>query len=810
MKAILLAGGMGTRLHPLTLTCPKPLLPIGNLPIIARIIFALRKQNIREFIFLLHYQPEAFIEALGDGSAYDASFEYVALEKDLSTAGSVRCIREHLRETCLVHSADILAEAPVRAMLDFHRSKRSLATIALYPQPAPLSYGIVRRQPDGRIRQFLEKPTWPEVFSDWVNAGVYLIEPELVDHIPESDHQIYFEKHVFPQLAAAGAPLFGFPITGYWRDVGTPEDLRVANLEFLDGQLPAAFLTRDETARHRHERTFLAYGESNSIANTALLSETVIKSGCQIAANAKITRSVLLDNVNVLAGAIIDSAIIMDDACIGEAASLLPNSLIGEGAEIAAQSVIQAHGVVNPKQRVSSGQVVPTRRVLPTGYLRGFVDGGSVMGMCFNVDFMTWLGKAFGSRQTLASAGSSEAVHRPILLCTADVGNMRELVTPLIAGLTAAGCDVACLQRGTLPLARHLLFSKNYIGGVYVGKEDDTNLLRVALLNRSGEDLTSLETCSLEFVDLLEHGRQGSVTAVDERYAYEHYLQALVNAVSPGRVDCPLPVFVSIANTKIEPLLQSFVERLQLPLRINSLPGGVDVASPVETEGWHFEIDSAGEKLKVFFMNDAGMRTTISDGALAELLLRQVEGEEKLLFNWLVPPIANRGVDQRIMRVPGVKANFGEFARRENISSWLGFDGQGSITISAWQSYPDALMALVYLLPGLAALAQRNDDATLRQQQLLSCTNEQKAMLMRRLLENFAGNVTGISDGIRVGAEAEYVIVRPCAGIDALQIFYAESPFNEKRNSLAAVVVKNLTSWIKEEEGGFMKNGRRN
>lgn len=809
MKAILLAGGMGTRLHPLTLTCPKPLLPIGNLPIIARIIFALRKQNIREFIFLLHYQPEAFIDALGDGSAYDASFEYVALEKDLSTAGSVRCIREYVRETCLVHAADILAEAPVRAMLDFHRSKRSLATLALYPQPAPLSYGIVRRQPDGRIRQFLEKPTWPEVFSDWVNAGVYLIEPELVDHIPESDHQIYFEKHVFPQLAAAGAPLYGFPITGYWRDVGTPEDLRVANLEFLDGQLPAAFLTRDETARHRHQRTFLAYGESNSIANTALLSETVIKRGCQIAANARITRSVLLDNVNVLAGAIIDSAIIMDDACIGESASLLPNSLIGEGAEIAAQSIIQAHGVVNPKQRVSSGQVVPTRRVLPTGYLRGFVDGGSVMGMCFNADFMTWLGKAFGSRQALAAAGNSEAVLRPILLCAADAGNMRELVTPLIAGLTAAGCEVACLQRGTLPLARHLLFSKNYAAGIYVGKDDGTNLLRVALLTGSGEDLTSLETCSLEFVDLLEHGRQGGVTAVDERHAYEHYLQALANTVPPGRVDCPAPVFVSIANAKIEPLLQRFVERLQLPLRINLLPGDVVVASPVETEGWHFEIDSAGEKLKVFFMNDAGMRTSISDGALAELLRQQVKGEVKLLFNWLILPACNDHESPHTI-VPGVKASFADFARREKIPSWLSFDGQGSITISAWQSYPDALMALVYLLPGLAALAQRNDDVTLRQQQLLACTNELKAMLMRRLLENFAGNVTGISDGIRVGAGAECVIVRPCAGIDALQIFYAENPVNEKRNSLAALVIKNLTAWIKENEGRFMKNGRRN
>ncbi len=809
MKAILLAGGMGTRLHPLTLTCPKPLLPIGNLPIVARIIFALRKQNIREFIFLLHYQPDAFIQALGDGSAYDASFEYAVLEKDLSTAGSVRYIREYVREPCLIHAADILAEAPVCAMLDFHRSRRSLATLALYPQPAPLSYGIVRRQPDGRIRQFLEKPTWPEVFSDWVNAGVYLIEPELIDHIPASEGQVYFEKHVFPQLCADNAPLFGFPIRGYWRDVGTPEDLRIANLEFLDGQLPAAFLTRDEAARHRHERTFLAYGEGNSIASTALLSETVIKSGCQIAANAKITRSVLLDNVNVLAGAIIDSAIIMDHACIGEAASLLPNSLVGEGAEIAAQSIIQAHGIVNPGQRVTSGQIVPTRRVLPTGYLRGFVDGGSVMGKHFNDDFMTWLGKAYGSRQARATAGNGETVRLPVLLCAANAENLREAIDPLIAGLTAAGCDIAYLTHGALPLARHLLFSENYIGGVYVGKEDDTNLLRVALLNRSGDDLTSLEACSLEFVEPLESGRQGSVSIVDERTAHEHYLQALVNAVTPDRDNSSAPVVVSIANAEIEPLLQRFGERLHLPLRINLQPESVYETSPGHACGWHFEIDSAGEKLKIFFKENSGRRTAISDNALAELLQRQAEGEQKLLFNWLMSPICSHESDQRIIRVPGVKPNFADVARREKISSWLSFDGQGGITFSDWQSYPDALMALAFLLPKLVPPAQIDVEATFVHQQILPCENEVKAKFMRQLLERFAGNVTGIGDGIRLGAEGEWVIVRPCAGIAALQIFYTEGKSKERRDSLAVSILENLTQWIKENQAGFMKNGRR-
>ncbi|MGH7450106.1 MAG: nucleotidyltransferase family protein, partial [bacterium] len=214
MKAILLAGGLGTRLRPITLTCPKPLLPVGNLPIIQRIIFNLRAQGIKEFVFLLHYQPERFIRTLGDGKAYDAVFDYIVMDKDLSTAGSVKFARGHITETTLIYSADILADLPLRRMLAFHKRRRAMATLVLHPITTPLPYGLVLRESDGRIRRFFEKPTWPQVFSDWINAAIYLIEPELLDHIPDKDRPVFFEQEVFPPLAAAKAAIFGFPFEG--------------------------------------------------------------------------------------------------------------------------------------------------------------------------------------------------------------------------------------------------------------------------------------------------------------------------------------------------------------------------------------------------------------------------------------------------------------------------------------------------------------------------------------------------------------------------------------------------------------------
>ena len=240
---------MGARLRPLTLSCPKPLLRVGNLPIIARIILALRKQGISDFLFLLHYRAQDFIDYLGNGDRFDAVFQFEVIDRDLSTAGSVRFVSDQITETTLICSADVLADIPVSQMLDYHRQKLALATIALCSLPIPLSYGIVMCRRDGKITRFREKPDWPEVFSDWINSGIYLIEPGLTARIPNDRRMVHFETEVFPQLAEAHAGLFGFPLSGYWRDIGTPEDLRQANLEFLAGKLPADMYLPGERSR---------------------------------------------------------------------------------------------------------------------------------------------------------------------------------------------------------------------------------------------------------------------------------------------------------------------------------------------------------------------------------------------------------------------------------------------------------------------------------------------------------------------------------------------------------------------------------
>ncbi|MGH7492036.1 MAG: sugar phosphate nucleotidyltransferase, partial [bacterium] len=501
MKAIILAGGRGTRLRPLTATCPKPLLPVGNLPILARILFALRKQEIRDFLFLLHYQPERFKCMLGTGEKFDAHFEYVELDRDLGTAGSVKHISEYIRETSLIYSADILAEVPVQRMLDFHHLKKALVTIALSPMPAPLAYGIVLRRGDGSIARFLEKPSWPQVFSDWINSAIYMIEPGLLAHIPNHGAFAMFEKEVFPPLAAARAPIYGFPLYGYWRDVGTPEDLRLANIDFIHGNLPFAMLTPQEEDHMRlaldaNERPGMWAGEHTHIAAEALVHESVIGNYCEIAAGAKIMRSVILDGVAVATEAQIEGAIVMNGARIGANARVQEDSLIGEGAILGETAMLYRNSAVRPYSRLTNGRILKPQKILPTSYLRRFVDGGNLLGSPydnFSTEFLHWVGRAFASQQN-----SKNGAPLPFLLATAHREVFASSFEALAEGLVASGAHVHLLSNVSLPVTRKKMQIARYHGALYLGGEDYSDLLRVMLLHGNSENFSTLEACALE------------------------------------------------------------------------------------------------------------------------------------------------------------------------------------------------------------------------------------------------------------------------------------------------------------------------
>src|SRR3954452_9460864 len=228
-----MAGGEGTRLRPLTSNQPKPMVPVAGKPCMQHIIELLRRHGMTDIVVTVAYLPQVIRGYFDDGGALGVELHYSVEERPLGTAGSVKHAEETLDETFLVISGDALCDFDLGALVDFHRERGALATLALKRVENPLEFGVVIVGEGGRIERFLEKPSWGEVFSDTINTGVYVLEPEVLRAIPAGE-PYDFSTQLFPALLESGAPLYGHVEAGYWQDIGNLEQYRRANEEALD------------------------------------------------------------------------------------------------------------------------------------------------------------------------------------------------------------------------------------------------------------------------------------------------------------------------------------------------------------------------------------------------------------------------------------------------------------------------------------------------------------------------------------------------------------------------------------------------
>ncbi|MBC7194840.1 MAG: nucleotidyltransferase family protein, partial [Caldisericia bacterium] len=209
MKGVILAGGFGTRLRPLTINIPKPMVPIANKPILLHIIKLLKKYDITDLIIILYHQPEVIKEYFKDGKDFGVKIDYIISEEDLGTCGAVNLAKSKLKDDFLVISGDVLTDFNLKNIIDFHYEKRAIATITLTRVVNPLQYGIVITNESGKILRFLEKPSWGEVFSDTINTGIYVLSPKIFEFVPEKK-EFDFSKNLFPLLLKKELPLFGY------------------------------------------------------------------------------------------------------------------------------------------------------------------------------------------------------------------------------------------------------------------------------------------------------------------------------------------------------------------------------------------------------------------------------------------------------------------------------------------------------------------------------------------------------------------------------------------------------------------------
>jgi mannose-1-phosphate guanylyltransferase len=346
-QAVILAGGQGTRLRPLTLARAKPVVPLLNRPFLAYQLALLRRHGVTDVILSCSYRVDDVEAALGDGRASGVRLRYVVEREPLGTGGGVRNAADLASGTVFVLNGDVLTDADLTAMRSFHEARGSRTTIFLTPVGDPRAYGLVETGADGRIARFREKPGPEEpITTNMINGGVYLIDAALLRRMP-ADRPVSIEREFFPGLIADGIPCFGWASESYWRDIGNPAAYRAAQLDLLRGlvqtSLAPAGEARDggwvdaEASLDPDARVVgpCVVGRHATLAAGCRVGPlAVIGEGCAVAAGARVEGAVLWERVAVGAGAVLRDCVIGADARIGAGAVVGPDAVLESGAVV--------------------------------------------------------------------------------------------------------------------------------------------------------------------------------------------------------------------------------------------------------------------------------------------------------------------------------------------------------------------------------------------------------------------------------------------------------------------------------------------
>ena len=522
MRAVLMAGGSGTRLRPLTCDLPKPMVPVLNRPIAEHIINLLKRNNITEVIATLYYLPDVMRDYFQDGSDFGVEMTYaVEEEQPLGTAGCVKNIQQWLNSTFITISGDAITDFDLQAAIAFHREKKSKATLILTRVPNPVEFGVVITDEDGKINRFLEKPSLSEIFSDTVNTGTYILEPEVLDYLPDNEESD-FSKDLFPLLLEHEEPMYGYVAEGYWCDVGHLEAYREAQYDGLAKKVKLDFDYHEKFAG-------IWIGKNTYIDASAVIeAPALIGDNCRIGARVRIEGGTVIgDNVTIGADADLKRPIIWNGATVGDEAHLRACTIARgtrmdrraqalEGAVVGALSIVGeeaqiAPGVrVWPSKRIESGAILNINLIWGNTALRQLFRQRGVSGLA-NIDltpeFVVKLGASYGSTLKL---GSTVIVSRDQRSVSRMVGRA------IIAGLMSAGINVQNLEATAIPITRAIMTNlMDVSGGIHIRLEPDRpDYLLIEFFDKQGINISKSQEKKIEGAYFKEDLRRVAVQEI--------------------------------------------------------------------------------------------------------------------------------------------------------------------------------------------------------------------------------------------------------------------------------------------------------
>lgn len=473
MRAVIMAGGSGSRLRPLTCDLPKPMVPVLNRPVMHYTVDLLKKHGIQEIAVTLAYLPRAVKDYFEDGADFGVRLQYFVEETPLGTAGSVKNAAGFLPGTFVVISGDALTDLDISQAVAFHKERGSQATLVLHRQQIPLEYGVVITDNEGRITRFLEKPSWGEVFSDTVNTGIYILEPAVLDYFEEG-RQFDFSKDLFPRLLEDGVPMYGYISDSYWCDIGDLRSYRQAQFDVLEGKVsvnidgeqlrPGIWVAEDCTLARDAELISPVYmGRGCTLAGGAKIGPfTVLNDCCRIEEGASLKRAVVWRDASVGRGAEIRGATVCDSVCIGSGARLFDDSVTGSRTVLEQGVTLRPGAKVWPEKTIAEDTVLSQNLVWGSRLSRRLFGRKDIKGR-FNVEVTP----EFASR--LGSAFASLVGKEDSLLVSGDNTEAASLVADALSvGILACGIRVIRASGLVMPMSRFAVRHYGAGGGIHV------------------------------------------------------------------------------------------------------------------------------------------------------------------------------------------------------------------------------------------------------------------------------------------------------------------------------------------------------
>ncbi|MEW6050658.1 MAG: sugar phosphate nucleotidyltransferase [Candidatus Zixiibacteriota bacterium] len=797
MKALIMAGGFGTRLRPLTVNIPKPMAPIGNVPMMEHVVKLLARHGISDITSLLYFQPESIRNYFKDGAAFGVRMNYCLPEDDFGTAGAVRYALPDAREPVIVISGDLVTDFDLTAAITWHRQKHAEATLLLTRMENPLAYGIVITDADGRIVRFLEKPSWGEAFSDTINTGIYILEPSAIELIPRNTN-FDFSQNLYPMMLSRQMRLYGRIMDGYWRDVGNVDEYHRVHVDLfagsvklqIDGETPGSVPPRVVKGKNVRLEPEVEFGGTVILGDDVQIQAGTRLNNCAIGQRSRVGRGSQIFNSVVWSDTVIGDDCTMNEAIvcsrnrIGHNVLLSDRVIVSDDCSIGDGATVKTNCKIWPGKTVDEGATVSTSVIWGEKWNRELFTDSKVTGIALTEitpEMTVRLGTAFG-----AFLG-----HGVSVVSSRDASDISRLLRRgLISGLLAAGVNVSDLETMPIPVVRYELRKGKYAAGIYVRHNpDDFRQIDFILFDGSGLDMPTSRLKKIErnyFGEEYERASMDKIGHLDRPpRILDDYRQEFLSGINAELIrQAGFKVVIDHSNgssSQIFPMLFSLLGISATELNATLNPRKFST-SPAEQAQAIVQLSAIVTSLKAdigFIVNSAAEKLTVVDDLGkpidSQLLLLIVTDLYVRMYKprkIAVPVVASMGVEE-IARQYGAEvirvANDHRAMMEVHARGEVDFVGgtRGGFIFPGFQMGADAMLAAVKILEMVAQTRsrfselRRTHERYIRQSASVPCPWSKKGTVMRRLITESNDKQRQLIDGVRIFEEDGWVLIAP-------------------------------------------------